>query len=106
MSRIAPGMEAELIRYHEALSRHESLIQTALRVYAEGMDASAKEAQAAYEAGQADPKVKAEQDASLMTNRGFKHSAELFRESAKSARSASDEILNAILGPEDGDEQD
>lgn len=99
------GMQEEAARYHAVLSEHETILRTALQVYVERMEEAAKEAQAAYEAGQADPEVKAQQDESFVTNFGYKHSAQMFRESAMSARKASDDILNAVLGPDEDDEQ-
>lgn len=106
MNVIESGMEAEVVRYHEALSQHESVIRTALHVYVERMEENAKECQAAYEAGQKDPEVKAKQDASYMTNAGLRHLAEMSRQSATTARKASDDILNAILGPEEAEDDE
>lgn len=103
MRHLELGMEAKAARYHAVLSEHETIIQTALRVYVERMEESAKEAQGAYEAGQADPEIKAQQDKSLVSNYGYKVSAQMFRDSAQSARKASDDILDAILGPEEGE---
>ncbi|MFB7027195.1 MULTISPECIES: hypothetical protein [unclassified Streptomyces] len=94
-------MLEEMQRCHGVLIEHDSLIRTALRVYAERMDENAKEFQEAYEAGQADPEVKAQQDKSYVTNYGRKHAAEMSRQSAESARKASDAILDAILGPDE-----
>ncbi|MFF3453233.1 hypothetical protein ACFYXH_02670 [Streptomyces sp. NPDC002730] len=98
-------MQEEAARYHAVLSKHETILRTALQVYVERMEEAAKEAQAAYEAGQTDPEMKAQQDKSFVTNFGYKHSAEMFRQSAHSARKASDDILNAVLGPDEDDEQ-
>ncbi|MFF8367837.1 hypothetical protein ACF05W_03235 [Streptomyces lydicus] len=107
MSGIEFGMENEAIRYHRVLSEHETIIRTALTGYVERMEEAAKEAQAAYEAGQADPAVKERQDGpnSFVTNLGYKYSAEMFRQSAASGRQASDDILNAVLGVDESDEE-
>ncbi|MGN7135786.1 hypothetical protein [Streptomyces pseudogriseolus] len=99
----APEEIAEWQRYHVALSEHSALIRQALYVYLERMEGAALGAEAEYKRGQEDPEVKAQQDASLMTNRGYRISAQMFRESADSARKALDDIMNAELGPE-GDE--
>ncbi|MGW2919537.1 hypothetical protein ACWDBF_16985 [Streptomyces angustmyceticus] len=98
MSGIEPGMEIEVVRYHRVLGEHETVIRTALQVYIDRMVAAAEEARAAYEAGQADPAVKEQQDNSFVTNLGYKYSAEMFKQSAASGRKASDDILNAVLG--------
>ncbi|MGW0583679.1 hypothetical protein ACWD25_49015 [Streptomyces sp. NPDC002920] len=103
MRHIEYGMEAEAARYHAVLSEHETIIRTALQGYVERMEGAAKQAQEAHEAGQADPQVKAEQDGSLVTNFGYKHMAEMFRQSAGSGRKASDDILNAVLGMDDAE---
>ncbi|MFD7605135.1 hypothetical protein ACFWAN_32430 [Streptomyces mirabilis] len=106
MRNMELGMD--VMRSHELLSEHESLIRTALRVYAERMDESAKTAQLAYDLGQSSPEVKAEQDKTYVTNIGYKHLAEMARQSAESARKASGDILNVILGmgeAEGGNEQ-
>jgi hypothetical protein len=71
----------------------------------ERMEENAKEAQTAYEAGQADPEVKAAQDDSMVTNFGYKHLAEMCRQSAQSAQKASDDILNAVLGLDEDDSE-
>ncbi|WP_416972526.1 hypothetical protein [Streptomyces sp. 4F14] len=106
MSAIEYGMEKELIRYHEVLSRHEVIIRTALQVYIDHMGKSEKKAQSAYEAGQADQEVKATQDKSWMTNSGYHYAARAFRESANSARKASSDILNATLGLDEDDDSE
>ncbi|MFE6226911.1 hypothetical protein [Streptomyces sp. NPDC057854] len=95
------GMMEQVTRYHKVLTKHESIIRTALSVYVERMEENAKACREAYEAGKANPEVKAQQDASFMTNDGLRHLAAMSRESAASARKASDDILNAILGPEE-----
>lgn len=98
---IDPSMTDGLIRYHEALKDHESIIRMALGVYRERMEAAREEAQAAYEAGQADPVLKATQDASFMTNDGYCQAAAMFADSAKQAEEANMSILNAICPDED-----
>ncbi|MGI5196919.1 hypothetical protein ACQEVY_25330 [Streptomyces sp. CA-288835] len=105
MGYIDSGMEKEVARYHAVVVEHETIIRTALQVYVERMEEGAKEAQAAYEAGQANPDVKAAQDKSYVTNFGYKHLAEMCRQSVASARKASDDILNAVLGPDEDDKQ-
>ncbi|WAB08854.1 hypothetical protein SEA_SUCCESS_75 [Streptomyces phage Success] len=105
MRQIEYGMEKQAARYHEVLTDHETIIRTALQVYVERMEEAAKEADAAYKAGQADPELKAQQDKSFVTNHGYKVSAQMFRESAESARKASTDLLNAVLGIDEDDEQ-
>ncbi|WP_306964322.1 hypothetical protein [Streptomyces afghaniensis] len=95
---------AELTRYHKVLTDHHSVIRTALWGYVERMEKAAKEAEDEYKAGQADPEVKARQDASYMTNRGYKHAAALFSDSAKSGREALEDLMNAELGPEEDED--
>lgn len=72
MSEIT-NAEAELIGF---IRSHESVITNALHVFAKRMTEAAQEAQAAYEAGASD---------SLVTNSGFRASAELFRENGSEA---------------------
>ncbi|MFI2909474.1 hypothetical protein ACG2OD_14655 [Streptomyces sp. PDY-4] len=99
------GTVQEMSRYHETLSTHDRIIRTALGVYVERMERAAAEAEAAYNAGQADPEVKARQDASLMTNYGLKVASQRFQQSAESGRKALNAILDAVLGPEDDENE-
>lgn len=85
----------------EYVEDHQETITNALRVYAEYMNASAIQAQQAFEAGQADPSVLAEQNSSMVTNSGFGGMAKLFRENADRAMKAAAEIDRLIDGEED-----
>ncbi|MGQ5602937.1 hypothetical protein [Streptomyces sp. EKS3.2] len=105
MTYMDAGMMEQATRYHEVLTNHETIIRTALQVYVERMEEAAKEAEAAYKAGQDDPELKEQQDKSFVTNHGYKVSAQMFRESAQSARKASDDILNAVLGLDEDDNE-
>ncbi|MEU5577761.1 hypothetical protein ABZ791_10870 [Streptomyces huasconensis] len=105
MIRMDAEMQQEATRFHAVLKEHSSVIRTALHVYVERMEESAKKCEAAYKAGQEDPEVKAQQDASYITNNGLRHLAEMSRQSAESARQALTDLLNAELGPEE-DEDD
>lgn len=67
---------------------HATVIRAALSVYAERMQDSADQAHHAWQAGQADPQIKAAQDASMVTNAGFGSCSRLFADSAASARRA------------------
>jgi hypothetical protein len=67
-------------------------IANALQVYARGMDEAASEAQAGYEAGQADAAVRAAQDATMLPNSGLREAANLFNANAAKARRIAAEI--------------
>lgn len=81
--------ELALLRELASVARqHDSVILTALGARESHFGAAEREAREHYEAGQADPAVKAAQDATIMTNNGLKHSAEMFADGARRARDA------------------
>lgn len=86
------------VKAFEFLNENEGLIRNALGKYARDMQEAEKEARTAYAAGQADPQVKAAQDASLLTNRGYLHAANMFKDSAESALVALEEMSDVLLG--------
>lgn len=92
------GQELDLAEW---VQRNETLLSIALTSYAEYMEEAATEARAAYEAGQADPAVKAAQDGSLVTNNGLRISAEMFTDSAERARFAASEMDDLLDAEED-----
>lgn len=94
------GVDVRAYRLGELVERESGLILTALAVYAEGMQQAADSARRAYEAGQEDGAVKAAQDATLMTNGGYKGSAEALRQAAELAR----EVYAALTLLIDGDD--
>ncbi|MEV5913385.1 hypothetical protein AB0M00_31395 [Streptomyces chartreusis] len=106
MTYVDAGTMEQATRYHAVLTDHETIIRTALQVYVERMEEAAKEAETAHEAGQADPEIKAQQDKSFVTNYGYKVSAQMFRESAQSARRASTDLLNAVLGLDEDEDNE
>ncbi len=67
------------------IDRYASVIDTALRTYAEDMTASAVPLEAQYRNVSADPERRAAQDKSWVTTNGLKHMAVLLRESANQA---------------------
>ncbi|MFE9442478.1 hypothetical protein ACFYO2_26530 [Streptomyces sp. NPDC006602] len=81
----------------EFLNNQEGVIRAALGKYERDMREAEKEAREAYQAGQADPQVKAAQDASVIANRGYLHAANMFRESAESAVTALEEMMDVLL---------
>lgn len=62
------------------------VITNALRVLAERHEAAARTAHQAHVAGREDDAVRSEQDASMVTNRGYGVMTQLFRENAEQAR--------------------
>lgn len=66
----------------DALAQHilnnQETVINALEYYARRMNEEARHAREQYEAGQADPRVKAAQDRSMMLNVGYRQSAEMF----------------------------
>lgn len=64
---------------------HDAFIITVLTVYAEHMTEAADSAGAQYRQGQADPAQLAAQNASLITNNGYKHGAAQFADAARHA---------------------
>jgi hypothetical protein len=84
------------------VAQHRDAITNALRTFARDMQEAADKSQAAFEAGQADPAVRATQDATIMTNAGCKHSAVILAANAQKANAVADEIDRLI----DGDEGD
>ncbi len=96
----------ELARY---INKVEPVIGNALTTHISRMRDAAESAQAAYDAGQADPVVKTSQDASWMTNSGYKHSAETFRESARRAEEVTERLmalLAKLSDAADGDDSE
>jgi hypothetical protein len=83
------------------VAQHRDTITNALRVFARNMQDAATTAQAAYDAGQADPAVRAQQDATMMTNTGSKHSATMFTTEARKADAAADDIDRLVDGGAD-----
>jgi hypothetical protein len=88
-------------RYQRVFTEHQGVIRSALWGYVERMEEAAREAESAYKAGQEDPEVKAQQDRSLMTNRGFKYAAQMFRDAVLEAREALQALMVAELGTEE-----
>lgn len=72
------------------------VITNALRNHVEHMEKAAEVAETAYAAGQADPDVKAAQDASYITNKGLRTSAEMFRQDAHKARQVMEELEDMV----------
>ncbi|GGK90801.1 hypothetical protein Ppa06_57520 [Planomonospora parontospora subsp. parontospora] len=70
-------------RARDLLTEHHTIITTALRVYAERMDAAATEAKAAHETGA---------DTPLISNDGFRMAAEQFTYCSGKARAAAEAI--------------
>jgi len=80
-------------------------ITNAMTVYAERMDENAEAVRAEWKRGQDNPDVKAAQDASMVTNNGHLHAANMASESAKRARHVAAELTRLIdaLTDEDDD---
>ncbi|MER5883070.1 hypothetical protein ABT160_04505 [Streptomyces sp. NPDC001941] len=104
MSWIDGSVLDELKRENAVLREHEGIIQAALGPYIREMEGSAKEAQAHYEAGRADPELRARQDASFITNIGYRQMAQMFQNSAESARRAFEALLDMTCGKDEDDE--
>lgn len=67
------------------VTEYASVIDTALRVYAEDMTANAKPLEVQYDQVYGDPELRARQDNSWVTTMGLKHLAALLRDSASQA---------------------
>ncbi len=80
----------------EFVKTNEYTITNALRVYAERMREGAVAARQQFEAGHADPVVKAAQNASLIANQGYRMAAEMAEESASSAVRVADELSGLV----------
>lgn len=76
--------------------QHQHVIINALHNQARHMDEAAKLAGEQYEAGKADPEVKAAQDRSMVTNNGYYQSFKMFRDDAAEARKVIEELEQAI----------
>lgn len=85
---------------------NESTVTNALRQHAARMREAAKDARAAFQAGQDDAEVKAQQDRSIMTNNGFRMSVQIFEEDAKKAEKVADEIDRLLDDLEDVDDDE
>lgn len=77
-----------LTQLTEFISEHESIIKTALTVYAEYMEKESKSALDAYRQIKDDPERRAAQDNSLMTTNGLRMSGEIFQQAADKAQRA------------------
>ncbi len=82
-----------LVALAALIRNNESLIEMALRERITMMKDAAANARASYEAGQKDPALKESQDRSIVTNEGYRMTAEIF---AGEARKAED--LIAAIG--------
>jgi hypothetical protein len=82
------------------------VITNALHVFADHMTEAAKNAMAEYQRGQDDEVIKAGQNRSMITNQGYRQSAEIFTDSARKARAAAAEINRLIDGDDDEDRDD
>lgn len=67
-------------------------IENALQVFARSMEGAAQTARAAYEAGQADSVVKADQDSTILPNKGLRTTADMFSQEAEKARRIAGEL--------------
>ena len=97
------GDLVRLIEIARATEAHFHVITNALHNQADRFDEAAKEARTHYDAGQADPEVKARQDRSGITNHGYKRLAIIFEEEAAKARTAANDLQARINGDEDDD---
>ncbi|HLL66475.1 MAG TPA: hypothetical protein VK453_12110 [Micromonosporaceae bacterium] len=80
---------------------YAATITNALHVHADHMAEAAEAARSEYERGQRDPAVKAEQDATMVVNNGYKVTAEMFEQEAGRARKVATELQELIDGDED-----
>lgn len=71
-------------------------LDNALRVYAARMTEEANQARLAFKQGQTFPEVRATQDASVMTNAGFRMAAEMFADAARKATEMADRLAELI----------
>lgn len=94
---------ADAQRVGNYVDENIDVIINALHNHAERMTDAAELAQAQYDAGQYDPDTKAAQDRSLVTNNGYKHSAQLFEKSAKKARTVANTLRTMIDGPDENE---
>lgn len=85
---------------------HHEFIINALQVHAGRMRDAADEARAAYEAGRTNPTVAAGQNASLITNDGYRQTVELLTEQADKARDLVDKIVKIIDDEVDGEDDE
>ncbi len=83
------------------LAANMSTITNALYLHADRMTRSADEAQQLYEQGQADPAIRARQDATFMTNPGYRHSAQVLREDGERAKAVAERLQELIDDDED-----
>lgn len=94
--------DAAVRKAHAALAQYlmvhgkEEIITNALEYYARRMREEAAVAREHYEAGQADPAVKAQQDTSMVTNEAFRMAAEMFGDSAWRAEEAGNTLRSLI----------
>lgn len=83
------------------VGRHGLVLETALKARVEEKREAVNIAQAAYDAGQADPEVLARQDASLVTNAGYLHLAQVARTSAEQAEAAYAALIELLAAMEE-----
>jgi hypothetical protein len=95
---IDPDSGKQMALYSAFLHDNEGILRTALESFARHMSEAEKDARAAYEAGQADPEVKAQQDASMVTNFAYGHAADMFKGNAKNALEALTELRDVMQG--------
>lgn len=75
---------------------NETFILHVLGHYENYMRESAKPSMAEYERGQADPVVKAAQDASMITNNGYRQIALMAVQNADKAKRLADELSKLV----------
>lgn len=96
----------DAVRLAGYVERHIGTITNALHNHADHMRDAATQARAAYEAGQADPAVRAAQDASIMSNNGLRHAAAMFTEDADKARKVATELQDLVDAGDDTEDRD
>lgn len=92
--------EQAALRIASYVGANSDTILNALHNQASRMEQAATEAIVGYEAGRADPKVQAAQNATLMTNNGLRQAATMFKQDAVRARRVATELQD-LLDDED-----
>ncbi len=83
-----------------------TVITNALHNHAERMTAAAADARTQYKAGQDNPETLAAQNASIITNQGYRMSAELFEQDAGKARGVAEHLTRLIDGDDAADDDE
>lgn len=96
-------VRARADRLEQFLDEYGSVIENALRVYAEKYREEAKPLRARYEEIKGDEAKRAEQDATWITTSGLKHMAGLFSETADRAERAMEKLRELEEGEDDDD---